>query len=636
MGDEVPLRRLTTIVAADVAGYSRLTSQDEEGTLAALQAHRRELIDPKLAVFHGRIANTAGDSLLIEFPSVVEALRCSIEVQQNMRARNEEVPAEKRIEFRIGINVGDVIDADGDLLGEGVNIAARIEALASPGGICLSRSARDQVRDRLEVSLADMGEVEVKNIVRAVRVFRVVEFENGVQPLSSRPRNRRLRGIALMVVGAILALSAIAAASVGFDSGRLLTAIGVNKSASSNEQNLRPVMIVLPFDNLSSDPEQEYFADGLTEDLTSALARVPGFLVAARNTAFSYKGKSVNVQQLGTELGARYLLKGSARKYGDRVRLNAQLIETENGTHAWAESFDRPLQDIFILQDELVGRIVGSVASRLRQREGERALRAEPETLAAYDLTSRARLLFRQNNLQSIQEARELLRRANELDPTYARAFTILAQVEMFFFTNRVSDEYARPETAERVIAAAARGSALAPHDASGHAINGMAMRLVGDYENAAKEANVARTLAPNDPDVLAETVSVLLGVGDYENAVQTVRLVRALDPYINPLYVGVLQAQALFALGQFEESKTAAEFCLHRTPKDVRCHESLVRALGELGPPEEARAATVELLRLSPDYTIKEYKRRASKNRKDSAAVERWADGLRKAGVPE
>jgi adenylate cyclase len=406
--------------------------------------------------------------------------------------------------------------------------------------------------------------------------------------------------------------------------------------AAGKNVNLRPAMIVLPFNNLSKDPEQDYFSDGITEDLTTALARIPGFLVTARNTAFTFKGKSVDARKLGTELGVRYVLEGSARKHGDRLRLNAQLIETATGTHVWAETFDRPMKDIFVVQDELANRIVGSVASRLRRREGQRALSASSETLAAYDLMSRARLLFRQNKLEAVTEARELLRRAVDLDPGFAMAYSRLSQVENFFFTNRLSDEYARPETAKRVVEAAARASALAPEDASAHAVHGMALRLTGQFEEATREAKRARKLAPNDPDVLVEVGSVLIGVGAYKDTVETVKLAWALDPYINPVFVGGHLSQALFALGDFKGAKEAALSCLKRAPRDVRCHESLVRALGELGPAEETRQAVTNILKLSPNYTVSEYLRKAKRNRQDKEAITRWADGLRKAGIPE
>jgi adenylate cyclase len=634
VGAERVTRRLAAIVAADIAGYSRLIAADEEGTYVALRRHRTDLIDPKIKEYGGRIANTAGDSLLVEFPSVVDALRCSLDIQAGMRERNHEVPPTQRIEYRIGVNLGDVIEADGDLLGDGVNVAARLESLAEPGGICLSRAARDQVRDRLDISLEDLGEVEVKNIVRPIRVFRVREDQVHAQGLQGVPA-RRWR-LPLLGIALCLLVAGTMAAFLGADGWRAgLRSIWATEREPGATQ-MRPALVVLPFANFSGDPAQDYFSDAFTEDITTALARTPGLLVVARNTAFTYKGKATNAQELGRDLGVRYMLEGSARRLGDMMRVTAQLIETGGGTHVWAERFDRPFADIFKIQDQLVDRIVGSVASRLRRHEGARALKAPPETLAAYDLTARASLLFRKNTPEAVGEARELLRRAIEIDPNYAKAHTVLSRVENFFFTSRTSNEYAQPETAARVVSAAARAVALAPDDAYAHAVYGMALRLHQDYDRAMQAAKRAKELAPTDPDVLSEVSSVSIGAGDYPAVVETVRLAMTLDPYLSPVFIGGVLSQALFALGDFAGAKEAADACLERTPNDVRCVESLTRALGELGPKAEAQRAAQRLLSLSPSYTVSEYKRRASRNRRDKQAIELWAEGLRKAGIPD
>lgn len=287
-------RRLAAIVAADVAGYSRLVGLDEEGTLQSLHAHREELLDPLIAEHGGRIANTAGDSLLLEFPSAVDAVRCAVAVQAGMAGRNADVEETRRVEFRIGINVGDVIAQGDDLLGDGVNVAARLEGLADPGGICISRTARDQVRDRMEIALHDMGEVEVKNIARPVRVFRVVAGEKETAAPTAGP------------------------------------------AAPTPPLPDKPSIAVLPFENMSGDPDQEYFADGMTEDLITDISKLSGLLVIGRNSSFVYKGKSVVLRQVGRELGVRYVLEGSVRKAGNRVRINAQLIDAESGHHVWA------------------------------------------------------------------------------------------------------------------------------------------------------------------------------------------------------------------------------------------------------------------------------------------------------------
>lgn len=636
MAEDHVQRHLAAIFVADVAGYSRMMGEDETGTRARFNSHLGELIEPKIAEQQGRIVKMIGDGILAEFASVVDAVQCAIEIQKGMAERNAGEPDDRRMDLRIGINLGDVIVEGDDIHGDGVNIAARLEALAPPGEICISRAARDQIRDKLGHGLEDLGEVEVKNITRPIRVFRVLPDQNSADRAGkshSGARNARIP-IAVAFVVAV----AVAIATVVWLKDRW-SLFGPDRTATINaavQEQTRPALIVLPFSNLSGDPSQDYFSDGFTEDITTGLARIRGLLVVARNTAFTYKGQAVNAQELGRELGVKYVLEGSARQQSGRLRVNAQLIESASGTHVWAERFDRPMKDIFLVQDSLVDRIVGSVAAHLRRHESERAMAASDEQLAAYDLTLKARLLFRRNTLEAMQEARRLLHRANEIDPDYSHAYSVLAQVENYFFTSRVSDEYARPATAKRVLDAAAHAVKLSPNDAFARAIHGMSLRMQKKYEEAALEAQRARELAPNDPDVVASVAVVMLSVGDYEGAVETMQLAWSLDPNLSPVFTGAVLAQGLFALGDYKASKEVALDCLAKTPDDVRCVESLVRALGELGPAEEASKAVGTLLKLSPKYSVSEYKRRASRNRNDPAAIERWADGLRKAGVPE
>jgi adenylate cyclase len=380
-------RRLAAILAADVAGYSRLMGRDEEGTLERLKAHRRELIDPKIAEHHGRIVKTTGDGLLVEFASVVGAVRCAIEVQREMADRNVGVPADRRIEFRIGINLGDIISDKGDIFGDGVNVAARLQALAEPGGICVSRVVRDQVRDRLEIAFEDMGEQQVKNITRPVRAHRIVL---GNRPASSAPPTA---GPAT----AALALSA------------------------------KPPIAVLPFQNMSGDAEQEYFVDGIVEDIITGLSRVKWLFVIARNSSFAYKGRAVDVKQVGRELGVGYVLEGSLRKAGDRIRITGQLIETTTGAHVWAERYDCPLGDIFELQDEITFSVVGAIEPSLRQAEIERSKRKRPENLNAYDLYLRALPHAHVAMPGDAEKALCLLDQALALQPDYAAAHAAAA-----------------------------------------------------------------------------------------------------------------------------------------------------------------------------------------------------------------
>jgi adenylate cyclase len=338
-------RRLAAILAVDVAGYSRLMGADEEGTLAALRTVRRALCDPKIADHRGRIVKTMGDGLLVEFASVVDAVRCAVEVQREMIARNAAAPAGRRIEFRMGTNVGDIIIEDGDIFGDGVNIAARLEALAEPGGICLSAAAHEQVRDRLDLAFDDLAEQQVKNIRRPVRTY----------------------GIAL---GASFRAALPAGAPLPLPD--------------------KPSLAVLPFQNMTGDAEQEYFVDGMVEEITTAISRLRWLFVIARNSSFTYKGKAIDVKQVAQELGVRYVLEGSVRKSGNRVRITGQLIDTTTGAHIWADRLDGAIDDIFELQDQVASRVAGAIEPRLRQSEIERAVRKPTANLDAYDLYLRA------------------------------------------------------------------------------------------------------------------------------------------------------------------------------------------------------------------------------------------------------
>jgi adenylate cyclase len=399
MSGERVERRLAAILAVDVAGYSRLMGEDEEGTLAALRAARPELGDPKITEHRGRIVKTTGDGLLVEFASVVDAVRCAVEVQREMADRNAPVPAGRRIEFRMGVNVGDIIIEDGDIFGDGVNIAARLEALAEPGGICISAAAREQVRDKLDFSFEDMGEQQVKNIARPVRTHRIV-VGSTAQPIS-------------------------AAAAV----------------AAQPSLPDKPSLVVLPFQNMSGDPEQEYFADGIVEEITTGISRLPWLFVIARNSSFTYKGKAVDVKQVARELGVRYVLEGSVRKPANRVRITAQLIDTTSGTHIWADRFDGALDDIFELQDQVASGVVGAIEPKLRQSEIERATRKPTESLDAYDLYLRALAAFHPQTSEGVEDAIRQVERALEIDPSYAPAAALAA----FCRSRQVAQGWARP-----------------------------------------------------------------------------------------------------------------------------------------------------------------------------------------------
>ena len=375
-------RRLAAIMAADVAGYSRLIEADEEGALGRLKALRAEIIDPKIAEHRGRIVKTTGDGLLVEFASVVDALRCAAELQAAVAETNSSLPLERRIDFRIGIHQGDIVVEDGDIFGDGVNVAARLEGLAEPGGICVSSRVQEDAAGRLDLAFQDLGEQNLKNIARPIRVYRV----------------------------------------------------GPDKAATPLAQPTlplpdKPSVAVLPFQNISGDPEQEYFADGIVEEIITALSRVRWFFVIARNSCFTYKSRAVNVKQVGRELGVRYVLEGSVRKSGNRMRITAQLAEAATGNHVWAERYDRDLADIFAVQDEITERVVAAIEPELYSAERFRSQRKTPESLDAWECVIRALSLISQDTHARNTEAEALCRRAIEISPGYGQAHSLFAWV---------------------------------------------------------------------------------------------------------------------------------------------------------------------------------------------------------------
>src|SRR5215831_14151688 len=386
MAEERVERRLTAILAADVAGYSRLMGADEEGTLAALKTLRREVADPKIREHRGRIVNTTGDGLLSEFASVVDAVRCAVGAQREMAARNAGVQAERRIDLRIGINLSDIIIDDNDIFGDGVNIAARLEGLAEPGGICVSRMVRDQVRDKLAIAFEDMGERQVKNIARPVRAYRAVLAETAERP-SILP-----------------------------------------DTAAPRSLPERPSIAVLPFSNVSGDPEQDYFVDGITEDIITALSKWRWFLVIARNSTFAYKGKSVDLKEVGRDLAVRYVLEGSMRRAGPRVRISSQLINIATGTHLWAERYDRDLTDIFAVQDDITSRVAAAIEPALSRAEIQRVIAKRPEHMGAWDYCQRGFWHVHKATRTDGVTAYGLFKQALARDPNLAEAHLGLAR----------------------------------------------------------------------------------------------------------------------------------------------------------------------------------------------------------------
>ena len=590
MGEEAPTsRRLAAILAADVAGYSRLMGADEEGTLAALKGHRKELVDPLIAQHQGRIVKTTGDGLLIEFASIVDAVRCAVVVQQGMKDRNANLDENQRIRFRMGINVGDVIVEDGDIFGDGVNVAARLEALAEPDEICVSATVREHVGEKLPIGFADRGEHNVKNIARPVHVYRV---ETRAEPKRSTPDK---------LEPAMLALPD------------------------------RPSIAVLPFANMSGDAEQEYFTDGMVEDLITGLSRIKWLFVIARNSSFTYKGKSVDVKQVGRELGVRYILEGSVRKASNRVRVTGQVVEGETGRHVWAERYDRTIEDIFTLQDELTISVVAAIEPSLRQAEIERVKRKRPDNLDAYDLVLRAIPNVYPAMPDRATKALPLLEKALSMEPDYATAHGFAAWCHEILFVRGGAREENRLGAARHAHAAIAHGR----DDAIALALGGFAIGLVAHDREAARRAfEAALALSASCALAYAFGSVVMATGGDAERGIEWGERALRLSPF-DPMNYGPCLAIALgqFQRGDYEAAAESASKCFQANPNFSFAHMLLAATHAKLGRIDAARDAAARVLELEPGYTISGMRTAVGMH---ASIAEPLSEALRTAGLPE
>ena len=577
-------RRLAAILAADVVGYARLMGADEAGTLAVLNAHRAELIEPKVAEYGGRIVKTMGDGFLMEFPSAVDAVQHAVDVQRAMARRNRNVSPGRRIEFRIGINVGDVIVEGDDIFGDGVNVAARLEGLAEPGGIDISGTVFESVRNRLDVDFDDLGEQSVKNIAEPVRVFRVA-----------------------------------------LDTAESATGAPAQMDAMFH----KPAVAVLPFDNLSGDADQEYFADGLTEDIITALSLWRSFPVIARNSTFAYKGTAPDIRKVGEELGARYVIEGSVRRSGNRVRVTAQLIDAETGHHVWAERFDRDLEDIFALQDELTQRIAATVAPEMERTEHKRAVDTKPRNLDALDYVHRGMKQLYEFSEDGNANAREMFGKAIERDPGNSSAYTGIgwSHIRDMQFGSAGS----RERTVADALAAARRAVELDRTDSYAHMVLGVALQWSRDHDFSISEFETAIELNPNNANAYGSIGHELVLVGRPEEGIQNLEKGIRLNPQDprNHAFFAFM-ARAHLHAGRYDEAVEWARKAIRWRPDAPIPHLMLATILGHLDRLEEARADLAECERIRPGYTADAENWHPYKHAEDT---EHFLDGLRKAG---
>jgi adenylate cyclase len=583
-------RRLAAILAVDIAGYSRLMGGDEEGTLRQLKEHRKELIDPKITEHRGRIVKTSGDGMLVEFVSVVDAVRCAVDVQRGMIERNAKLPVESRIQFRVGINVGDIISDDNDIYGDGVNVAARLEALAEPGGICVSRNVHDQVRDKLSFSFEDIGEQVFKNIARSIGVHRVSLAENA--PLT--------------------VLKSTAAAQKP-------------ELASSD----RPSLAVLPFANMSGDPEQEYFADGISEDIITGLSKLRWFFVIARNSSFAYKGKTADVKRAARELGVRYVLEGSVRKSGNRVRITAQLIDAATGNHIWADHYDGNLTDIFALQDEITEKVVAAIEPRLLEAEGIRSQNRSPEDLGAWDMVIQANSLFWRLTKAETETAIETLRRAVQRYPEYAPARSMLAFV--LLISGYLGWGLMDPQLKEAATLAG-RAAELDDSDPWAHLALGFVAFVRRRTNVATAEFRRALALNPNFAAAHGYLGWTLAFDGQADQAITHLEEAIRLSPHDpqNAIFNTGL-AVAHYLEGRYTDAVEYSRKTLQQRSAFTAGHRIYCASLAQDGQIDEAREALARLKEMHPDLSIAWIERHVPYT---PGPMAKFLEGMRKAGL--
>jgi adenylate cyclase len=579
-------RRLSAILAADVAGYSRLMGADEEGTLERLKTHQRELVDPKIDEHRGRLVKTTGDGMLVEFASVVDALHCAVGIQRGMLDRNASVPVEKRIEFRVGVNVGDIIIDGGDIFGDGVNVAARLEGFAEPGGICVSGRVQEDALGKIDIAFEDAGEQQLKNIARPLRIYRV-----------------RLDG-AMVTPPPAPALPD------------------------------KPSIAVLPFQNMSGDPEQDYFADGIVEEIITALSRMRWLFVIARNSSFTYKGRAVDIKQVGRELGVRYVLEGSVRKAANRVRITGQLIDAANGAHLWADRFEGSVKDIFELQDQVTASVVGAIAPKLELAEIERAKRKLTESLDAYDYYLRGTASAHQFARDANSEALRLFQRAIEIDPNFAAPYGGAVRC---YAQRRANGWMADPalEIAE-TMRLARRAVGLGKDDAGALAWGGLGLALVGrQLDDGAAFVDQALTLNPNLATAWHVSALIRLWLGEPEVALEHEARAMRLSP-LDPL-IGQMQSATAWAhlsAGRCDDASSWAGRAIREMPSWVPAHIVAAASNALAGRSDAAQQAAANLRQLSPTFRLSQVGNVFPLRRPEDLI--RLVDGLRRAGLPE
>jgi adenylate cyclase len=622
-------RKLTAILSADVKGYSRLMGDDEAATVRTITAYR-DIMSKLIQHHHGRVVDSPGDNILAEFASVVDAVQCAVEIQQVLKSRNAQLPEERRMEFRIGINLGDVIEEEGRLYGDGINIAARIEALADPGGICVSGTVYEHIKNKLTLWEEYLGEHTVKNIVDPVKVYRIrLEPEAAVE--EDRAKRFSLKrwqwGALVAVVALVVGVGGYMIWNNTLRPSPTPTEVAPEET-SVIEVSEKPSIAVLPFDNMSGDPQQEYFSDGITEDLITDLSKISELFVISRNSTFVYKGVAVNIEEVSQELGVRYVLEGSVRKDNGTVRITAQLIDASTGGHLWAERYDRDLVDIFSVQDEVVEKIVAALEVELTDEEQDRLDQNQTDNLDAYDFAKRGWWLKGQLTREDNDQARLMFEQAIDLDPQFADAYVGLG----FTYYEAWSHQWTQdPQSLNQAYDLAVQAIALDERQAGAYALLGWVHLWRKEFDLAISHKEQAIALNPNEADHYVDLAQVLIFSGDPEEAIKWVEEAMLLNPHY-PVHYPFALGFAYLMLERYEESIAAQEEALSINPFNLASYLNLVGAYVGLGQIEQAQYYMGEALKINPHLSLSTSRERFPF--KDPEVLEWVLDAFQKAGL--
>jgi len=625
-------RKLAALVSADVVGYSRLMGDNEMATIETLTACR-ELMSNSIKQYRGRLVDSTGDNLLAEFVSVVDAIECAVDIQKNLKSQNQKLPEKRRMAFRIGVNLGDIIQDGDSIFGDGVNIAARMEGLAEAGGICISGTAYEHVKNKSHFGYESLGKQKVKNISDPVRAYRVLTRPEDAGTLKYKVKRddpkhrRRVRLVTIAVVIAVIA-GMVAWKHQMEKKGQIPPLVRLLEKHRELKVPDKPSIAVLPFTNMSDDIEQDYFSDGMTEDLITDLSQISGLFVISRNSVFTYKGKAVKIEQVAKDLGVRYVLEGSVRRVGGQVRITAQLIDAKTGHHVWAERYDRDMKDIFALQDEVTGKIVEALAVNLVADEHARLTKKGTDNLGAYDLVLRGSAHLKRYTKESNELAREMFERAVQLDPNYTEAYAGLVWIRLMAWMHGWSHD---PKLLDDALELGEKAVSLDESSPQGHVILGNVYLWKKRHEAAITEFEKAVSLNPNDADALSSLGGALVFSGLPEKALGYIEKAIRLNPNYPEHYIFTL-GHAFFELKMYEEAVEALQKSIIKNPSFMPAHYVLAACYGHLGKQEFARAKAEEVKRMIPGFSLKEASEIMPMKNEDD--FEHFAEGLRKAGL--